>query len=496
MVHWWNKETLLNLSVLSLLFFTAQAQTNIVRVSYGYFPEARPVRVACARGWLDFTSGNTLYKVTCYPQTSGNFASSRLDNGELDLADLGSTPLAQALARGIEINVVFITDYKGESQGIYVRPSEDETGYVGVANPFDLVGRILAVPFGSTMHYQVLYLLDIFGILGQVELRNLSPSEIIQQWDDKRIDAAACWGGAREHVLRENEATNEIPANVLVTAGVLGNWGRPTFGVVAANRKFIKENPDFMYHFVGVFAQLTDSFIDRLGEVDTNNVQRWTPLGDGALSFIPSLADSIMKAGEQKANPSIDFINQQRRALNLYAQQSTSVQLSCDYLMGDGGRACGQPSLQHDAIQQTASFLMAQKVIHSMGPLGVMGNETGCASENTLCGSDLFNGGILKMADQRFSNTNFLASKNLSGSIFPQNEIGRASGNQKSGGDSTCNERENVYYGDGTSKFGDGANGLVGKSYSGMGWSLQPLAHPELAVLHGNSPFYISYYRE
>jgi len=38
-----------------------------IRVHYGYFPEASPIRVACARGWFKFMQ----YEVTCYPQTSG-----------------------------------------------------------------------------------------------------------------------------------------------------------------------------------------------------------------------------------------------------------------------------------------------------------------------------------------------------------------------------------------------------------------------------------------
>jgi taurine transport system substrate-binding protein len=443
------------------LLFVVQAQ-NVVRVRYGYFPEARPVRVACARGWLDYTSGSTFYKVACYPQTSGNFASSRLDSGQLDIADLGSTPLAQALARGLEINVVYITDYKGDSQGIYVRPSEEDTGYAGIENPFDLENRTLGVPFGSTMHYQVLYLLDIFGLSGKVVLRDLSPMEIIQEWDEKLIDAAACWGAAREHVLRENDDTDQPPANTLVTAGVVGDWGRPTFGVVAANRQFMKLHAGFLERFVTVFAQLTDSFIDHLGEDDPNNVARWTPQKAGTSSFIPSLADSIMKPGEPRGNPSDAFINQQRRAMNLYKQQSTSEQLSCDYLMANGGASCGKPSLQHEAIQQTARFLMDQKVIHSMGQLENMGNETNCAFKHTLCGGDLFAGNILKTGNQFYGSSTFLSTLSSSGSVFPLNEIGRLST-----GDSSCTAGRKVFYGSGTNSFGDGANAITGKSYSG-----------------------------
>ena len=139
--------------------------------------------------------------------------------------------MAQALARGVDIRVVYIDQYKGDSQGIYVRPDNAETGYKGIENPFDLIGKKLGVSFGSTMHYQVLFLLDIFDMTGKVDLLNLSPQEIVAAWDDESIDAAACWGLAREHVLG-----GDNPGNVLVSAGVLADWGRCVLFVVECYR--------------------------------------------------------------------------------------------------------------------------------------------------------------------------------------------------------------------------------------------------------------------
>ena len=78
-----------------------QPGDEIITVRYGYFTETRPLHAACARRWFDLrslsSSGSAAryYRVECYPQPSGNFAASRLDNGHLDLANLGSTPLAQ-----------------------------------------------------------------------------------------------------------------------------------------------------------------------------------------------------------------------------------------------------------------------------------------------------------------------------------------------------------------------------------------------------------------
>ena len=105
------------LSLLLLVSHSASAQQKTVHVKYGYFAEARPLHAACARGWLDLALQDVVYQVTCYPQASGNYASSRLDNGELDIAHLGSTPFAQAAARGVDLQVIYVTHYAGNSQG-------------------------------------------------------------------------------------------------------------------------------------------------------------------------------------------------------------------------------------------------------------------------------------------------------------------------------------------------------------------------------------------
>jgi ABC-type taurine transport system substrate-binding protein len=59
-------------------------------VRYGYFNDAQPFGIACARGWLDMPG----YEVTCMPQSSGGYAVSKLDIGDLEVAMLGSTPIA------------------------------------------------------------------------------------------------------------------------------------------------------------------------------------------------------------------------------------------------------------------------------------------------------------------------------------------------------------------------------------------------------------------
>ena len=116
------------------------------------------------------------YKVACYPQSSGNFVSSRLDSLQLDIAHIGSTPWAQAVARGVAAKEIYISHYMGESQGIYVRPDDNALNYTGIVTPYDLRNKKVGVPFGSTTHYQLLFLIDLLGLKGTVEVIDMSPA--------------------------------------------------------------------------------------------------------------------------------------------------------------------------------------------------------------------------------------------------------------------------------------------------------------------------------
>ena len=437
--------------------------------------------------------------------SSGNFAASRLDSSQLDIANLGSTPLAQAIARGIDLQVVYISHYMGDSQGIYVRastPPSDNDSYTSITNPFELRGRTVGVPFGSTMHYQVLFLLDLFGLKGEVTLLNLAPSEIIEAWDAGTIDAAACWGTARDYVLtggdgsgngnqESGSGTTFPPANTLMSAGILANWGRPTFVVVAANTKFSEQHPEFMTHFVAILSRLNDSFLDRLGEVNTQNVLRWnnnnaedqTTTSSSTSSFVPSMVDSLMNENEIPQQPSTKFLTSQRRALDLFLQLSAGEQLSCEYL----GR-CDHPTLQHIATYQTAEFLLGQKVISNLGVMEEfeyddeksLDSNHNCEFSN-YCSGSIFDGTYLSLAQQKCNNcypvgpySGIFASDltllnelermdvTSSRSIYASNEIGRF------GGHSDCTGHAVVEVGSNSAKsFGDGASAVSGRTYSG-----------------------------
>ena len=123
------------------LTLAAAASAETITVRLGYFGEAQPFQVACARGWFDVGDA----QVVCLPQSSGGFAVAKLDDGDLDVALLGSTPAATGLARGVRMHTFYVAHMKGVSQGLLVHPD--------IGSPLDLDNRTFGTPFGSTAHY-------------------------------------------------------------------------------------------------------------------------------------------------------------------------------------------------------------------------------------------------------------------------------------------------------------------------------------------------------
>ena len=175
----------------------AAAAKTLVRM--GYFQESQPFAVACARGWFSTPQ----YDVACFPQSSGGYAVSKLDAGDLDLAQLGSTPIAVSNARGVDVITFQMAHGMSHSQGLCTRAPQ--------RGPLSLLGKRVACPFGSTAHFHTLFLLSELGLPVCprsvvtsspvcVTVINMSPSALIAAWDAGTIDGGFAWGHAFLHM--------------------------------------------------------------------------------------------------------------------------------------------------------------------------------------------------------------------------------------------------------------------------------------------------------
>ena len=102
-----------------LLAVALSGSASADEVRLGYFPQPQAFQVGCTRYLFDH-DGST---VGCYPQSSGSYAVSKLENDQLDLAMVGSSPLAEAVARGVPLLAVYIALQDDSDQGLVVRKS-------------------------------------------------------------------------------------------------------------------------------------------------------------------------------------------------------------------------------------------------------------------------------------------------------------------------------------------------------------------------------------
>eukprot|EP01051_Picozoa_sp_SAG22_P005762 SAG22_NODE_354_length_11811_cov_8.612620_3_plen_406_part_00 len=261
-------------------------------IKIGYFREYETFGVACTQRWFDVpsTADEVGYRVGCYPQTSGNWVASKLDRGDLDISFLGSTPYANAVSRGVEIQAFYIAHSKGQSQGLACRAGAGGTA----VSPWDLAGRVVVTPGGSTMHYHMMFLIHLLGAkictgltpsADCVVLRFMSPAQIKRDWDaDDSIDCAAVWGGTWHHVRGNG-------GQVVLFADALKRWGRETFNVVAARTEFVANRPDIVHRVAEVLRFTQETWL----RGDPN----WaTAADDGFLAALEPYTEGTLNTSE------------------------------------------------------------------------------------------------------------------------------------------------------------------------------------------------------
>ena len=263
---------------------------------------------------------------------------------------------------------------------------------------------------------------------------------------------------------------------------------------------FTDDHPHFMKHLVEILSRINDSFHDRFGGKDPQNIARWNVQDNS--TFVGSLADSFMMQGETPGDPSDDLLIAKREELDLFVQHTASEQLTCSYI-GDAIGSCPNLTGQHVSAIKTAKFLLQQKLLST---LGIMDHrDDTCKDPYSFCGGDTIDPTYLALArtgngvptplgpyeeivyvdnepeqpipDAVLGQLEVLDNE-AGRSPYAANEIGRASGNLTFG-HSNCSvdiiiSGPSVLNG----TFGDGANTLPGRSYSDKQhcrWTIYPL---------------------
>ncbi len=215
------------LAALAFIAFQAQA----VNVTVAYQTSAEPAKVAQADNTFAKESGAT---VDWRKFDSGASIVRALASGDVQIGNLGSSPLAVAASQQVPIEVFLLASKLGNSEALVVKKT--------ISKPEDLIGKRIAVPFISTTHYSLLAALKHWGIKpGQVEIVNLQPPAIIAAWQRGDIDGAYVWAPAVNALEKDGK--------VLTDSEQVGQWGAPTLDVWVVRKDFAEKHPEVVKAF-------------------------------------------------------------------------------------------------------------------------------------------------------------------------------------------------------------------------------------------------------
>ncbi|ELY5929879.1 taurine ABC transporter substrate-binding protein [Cronobacter turicensis] len=215
------------IGALALWAFQAQA----VDVTVAYQTSAEPAKVAQADNTFAKESGAT---VDWRKFDSGASVVRALASGDVQIGNIGSSPLAVAASQNVPIEVFLLASQLGNSEALVVKNS--------IRTPQDLIGKRIAVPFISTTHYSLLAALKHWGIRpDQLSIVNLQPPAIIAAWQRGDIDGAYVWAPAVNALEKEG--------TVLTDSSQVGKWGSPTLDVWVVRKDFAEKHPDVVTAF-------------------------------------------------------------------------------------------------------------------------------------------------------------------------------------------------------------------------------------------------------
>ncbi|MGC9417642.1 MAG: taurine ABC transporter substrate-binding protein [Rhodovulum sp.] len=215
-------------------------------VTIGHFGNPTPMQVARAESAFEAATG---WDIEWRQFASGTDVIAAMASGDVEIAELGSSPLAIAASQGVELQLFMLAQVIGEAESLIVR--ED----AGIAELGDLAGKRVAVPVGSTAHFSLMGALEHAGVAERdVTILNMPPDQIAAAWEQGAIDAAFVWQPVQSRILQTGSR--------LVGADKTAEWGFPTFDGWVVNTDFATKNADAMAAFARTMNEANLAYVN------------------------------------------------------------------------------------------------------------------------------------------------------------------------------------------------------------------------------------------
>ena len=171
--------------------------------------------------------------------TSGTEVINAMASGSIDISLNGSSPTAAGYSRGVEMQVIYVYDNINDAEALVVNDK--------ITAPQDMKGKTIAVPFGSTTHFHMMFALEQFGLDAKtVNVLDMSPPDMVAAWERGDIDGGFVWDPALGKMKGKGR--------VLLSSGDLSNWGKATFDAMVARTGFLEDMPEVACAWVKMVA--------------------------------------------------------------------------------------------------------------------------------------------------------------------------------------------------------------------------------------------------
>ncbi len=230
-------------AILAAVVIPAHAQVKEVVIAYQDM--VVPWRYAQEMKEVEKQTG---YKVSFRQFAGGGDVIRAMASGQIAIGEAGTSPIASAISQGLDVELFWILDDINAAEAMVARNGAH------VNSIADLKGKRIGVPFVSTTHYHTLVALEQAKVnIKDVKIMNMRPPEVAAAWERGDIDATFIW----DPVLAKLKQSGKV----LVTSGkIAADTGKSTFDGMIANKKFARENPDFMVKFVKILATADDNY--------------------------------------------------------------------------------------------------------------------------------------------------------------------------------------------------------------------------------------------
>lgn len=315
-------KTLFSMAIGALLI-TGSALAADRKVVVGYQTDALPSSLGIANGEYEKATG---FKIDFRKFNSGADVFAAIASGDVQVGYVGSSPLAAAASRGLDVKAFYLASISGTDEALVVRNGS------GINSLADLKGKKLAAAPASTDHYQLLALIKNQGLTEKdVQVFAISQPEIVASFNRGDLDGGFVWDPALTELKKNGK--------VLVTSKDVADKGAPTFSAWVATGDFAKANPAFLKSFASVIEKYTRSF--------QTNKSAWNAESDNARQLAKLL-------GGTPADQAAGLLN-----LNLVPVKAQAS----DAWLG-GGEKSGAARI----LKETAVFLKEQKKINDVLP--------------------------------------------------------------------------------------------------------------------------------